>query len=61
MTNVKEASTWLGYTYLHVRMKKNPLAYGIPWEEIATDPSLDARRKRLITDAARELERSKMV
>lgn len=60
VTNVKEAVAWLGYTYLFVRMKKNPLVYGISWDEIATDGELLGRRKALITDAARELERSRM-
>lgn len=60
MTNVKEAVAWLGYTYLYVRMKKNPLAYGIPWDELAAEPELLDRRRTLITNAARELERCKM-
>lgn len=34
VTNVREASTWLGYTYLFVRMLKNPLVYGMSWEEV---------------------------
>lgn len=41
-------------------MKKNPLSYGIPWDELAMEPDLLDRRKTLITNAARELERSKM-
>ena len=60
VTNVREAVAWLGYTYLFVRMKKNPLAYGIPWDELAIEPDLLDRRRTLITNAARELERSKM-
>lgn len=60
MTNVREAAAWLGYTYLFVRMQKNPLAYGVGWEEVAADPRLEARRRSLIIDAARELERCKM-
>lgn len=57
VTNVKEACAWLSYTYLFVRMLKNPLSYGIPWEELAADQRLDGRRKQLITDAARKLEK----
>ncbi len=57
VTNVKEACAWLSYTYLFVRMLKNPLAYGVPWEELAADQRLEGRRKQLITDAARQLER----
>lgn len=34
VTNVKEAIAWLGYTYLFVRMLKNPLVYGMSWEEV---------------------------
>lgn len=35
VTNVKEACAWLGYTYLFIRMKMNPLAYGIGWDEVS--------------------------
>jgi antiviral helicase SLH1 len=28
VTTVHEAMKWLGYTYLFVRMKKNPFQYG---------------------------------
>lgn len=34
VTNVKEACAWLRYTYLAVRMRLNPLAYGIGWDEV---------------------------
>ena len=44
VTNVREAVTWLGYTYLYVRMTRNPLAYGVSWDELATDPSLERHR-----------------
>ena len=57
VTNVKEACAWLSYTYLFVRMLKNPLAYGVAWEEIASDPRLEGHRKTLITTAARQLEK----
>ncbi|KAK9814715.1 hypothetical protein WJX72_010327 [[Myrmecia] bisecta] len=60
VTSVREASLWLSYTYLFVRMVRNPLPYGIPWEELGADPRLEGRRKTLIVEAARELERSKM-
>lgn len=35
VTNVREACAWLGYTYLFIRMKTNPLVYGIAWEEVS--------------------------
>lgn len=31
VTNVDEAVEWLSYTYLYIRMRVNPLAYGIPY------------------------------
>ncbi len=33
ITNTKEAVTWLGYTYLYIRMMRNPALYGITKEE----------------------------
>jgi activating signal cointegrator complex subunit 3 len=60
VTNVREAVAWLGYTYLYVRMRQNPLPYAISWEELASDHSLEGHRRKLIHEAARELERAKM-
>ena len=31
VANVDEAVEWLSYTYLYIRMKVNPLVYGIPY------------------------------
>lgn len=61
VTNVKEACAWLGYTYLFIRMKMNPLAYGIGWDEVVADPSLGLKQRALITDAARALDKAKMM
>ena len=38
VTNVREAVIWIQYMY--IRMKKNPLVYGISNEERMRDPSL---------------------
>ncbi|XP_060169501.1 DExH-box ATP-dependent RNA helicase DExH14 isoform X3 [Lycium barbarum] len=61
ITNVKEACAWLGYTYLFIRMKMNPLAYGIGWDEVMADPSLSLKQRDLISDAARALDKAKMM
>jgi antiviral helicase SLH1 len=61
VTTVQEAVQWLGYSYLFVRMQKNPLTYGIEWAEIRDDPQLVQRRRKLIIDAARVLQTSQMV
>ncbi|KAJ6262851.1 hypothetical protein Dda_1408 [Drechslerella dactyloides] len=61
VTSVDEGVQWLGYTYLFVRMKKNPMAYGIDWSEIQHDPNLGKRRRDLIIKAARSLQRTQMI
>ncbi|KAB2579921.1 putative helicase mug81 [Lasiodiplodia theobromae] len=61
VTSVREAVTWLGYSYMFVRMQRNPHAYGIDWIEISNDPQLVERRTKLITDAARVLQQSQMI
>ncbi|PVI04840.1 Sec63-domain-containing protein [Periconia macrospinosa] len=61
VTTVQEAVQWLGYSYLFVRMQKSPLAYGIEWAEIQDDPQLVQRRRKLIIDAARTLQKSQMI
>ena len=58
VTNVREASAWLGYTYLLIRMTSNPLVYGMVWDEVLADPSLSVRKRALITDAARSLDKA---
>lgn len=61
VTTVSEAVQWLGYSYLFVRMQKSPLMYGIEWVEIRDDPQLVQRRRKLIIDAARVLQKSQMI
>jgi antiviral helicase SLH1 len=61
VTTVAEAVTWLGYSYLFVRMQRNPQAYGIDWAEQQDDPQLGQRRHKLIIEAARTLHRSQMI
>lgn len=61
VTNVREAVLWLSYTYLYVRMMKNPLVYGITHEERMDDPLLDAKRLALITQASVDLNKYQMI
>lgn len=61
VTNVEEAVQWLGYTYMFVRMRKNPFTYGIDWEEVASDPQLYDRRKTMIVNAAKRLHTLQMI
>ena len=61
VTSVREAVTWLSYTYLHVRMNRNPLAYGVPYEQNVHDPRLTRWRTELIETMARRLDSGRMV
>ena len=61
VTSIDDAVRWLGYSYLFVRMQRNPLTYGIDWAEIRDDPHLGQRRMKLVTDAARVLQHSQMI
>lgn len=59
--NAKEASTWLGYTYLYIRMLRNPTLYGVPIDELDDDPALENRRADLIHTAAHKLDKSGLI
>ncbi|KAK9491575.1 Sec63 Brl domain-containing protein [Lipomyces doorenjongii] len=61
VTNIDEGVQWLGYTYLYVRMRKNPMVYGIDWKQIEEDNLLGHRRRELIVEAARTLHRMQMI
>ena len=61
VTSVPEAVQWLGYSYLFVRMCRNPMSYGIDWNEIRDDPQLVQRRRLLIINTARVLQKSQMI
>ena len=52
-----EAVKWLSYTYLHVRMRLNPMAYGVVYKHMEEDPSLEGYRRKLIVDAGNQLDK----
>uniref|UniRef100_A0A5S6QU49 Activating signal cointegrator 1 complex subunit 3 n=1 Tax=Trichuris muris TaxID=70415 RepID=A0A5S6QU49_TRIMR len=58
---VPDAIEWLSYTYMFVRARLNPLAYGITIAELQADPDLLEFRRCCIISAARQLERLKMI
>ena len=61
VSNVEEAIVWLSYTYLYVRMRKNPQVYGIKYQELREDNTLIAKRRAIINDAAKNLDRARMI
>eukprot|EP01041_Mallomonas_annulata_P004134 gene4134-8214_t len=61
INNIKEAIAWLSYTFLFIRMCKNPIPYGISFEEVWKDPSLENKRLELIKNAAEILNSCMMI
>ncbi|KAG9317584.1 Sec63-domain-containing protein [Chiua virens] len=55
VASVTEGVRWLGYTYLFVRMRKNPMQYGISQGTLVDDAGLLEQRTELIMRAARKL------
>jgi replicative superfamily II helicase len=39
ISSVNDAIEWLKYTYLYVRMKKNPLCYGVSMQMLKVESS----------------------
>ncbi|CAD7082565.1 unnamed protein product [Hermetia illucens] len=56
--NVKDAVSWLGYTYLYIRMLRQPNLYGISHDKAKEDPLLELYRADLVHTAALHLDRS---
>lgn len=52
---------WLGYSYLYVRMLRNPTLYGISHDDRASDPLLERRRMDLVHTASSVLEKNNLV
>uniref|UniRef100_A0A3Q2PUF9 Activating signal cointegrator 1 complex subunit 3 n=1 Tax=Fundulus heteroclitus TaxID=8078 RepID=A0A3Q2PUF9_FUNHE len=61
VTNVEEAVKWLSYTYLYVRMRANPLVYGINHKAFQMDPGLELYRKELVVECGRKLDKARMI
>lgn len=61
VTNIEEAKAWLKYTYLYVRMRKNPQCYGLLYKDAQNDPMLERFREGLIVKAAEALDKAHMV
>ncbi|KAK0543882.1 putative steryl acetyl hydrolase mug81 [Tilletia horrida] len=61
VTSVRDGISWLGYTYLFTRMRRQPLAYGMTVAEVMDDPHLGAKRVSLVQNAVKRLEAAKMI
>ncbi|KAK6060349.1 Sec63 domain protein [Cooperia oncophora] len=61
VSSVSDAMSWLGYTYLYIRMLKSPVLYGIPLEQAKADPLLEQRRADLIHTSCLQLDKGNLV
>ncbi|TGZ69988.1 hypothetical protein CRM22_003424 [Opisthorchis felineus] len=61
VSSIREAVTWLGYTYLYIRMLRNPSLYGVPEGSEKSDPWLEQYRRDIIHTAAVELDRCQLI
>lgn len=59
--NAREACNWIGYTYLYVRMVRNPTLYGLSADILERDKLLEERRADLIHTAANILDKNNLV
>ena len=61
VNNVQEGAQWLDYTYLVIRMRRNPFTYGLTGADVEDDPQLGNKRRELIRNAAKRLHELQMV
>ncbi|KAG0180469.1 DEIH-box ATPase [Apophysomyces sp. BC1034] len=59
--NRDEAVQWLGYTYLYVRMLRNPTLYNVSIDDLDDDPYLEQKRVDLIHSAATILDKCNLI
>ncbi|KAL8109951.1 DExH-box ATP-dependent RNA helicase DExH12-like [Apium graveolens] len=59
--NAKEACNWLSYTYLYVRMVRNPTLYGLAPDALSKDLLLEERRADLVHTAATTLDKNNLI
>ncbi|XP_017773161.1 PREDICTED: putative U5 small nuclear ribonucleoprotein 200 kDa helicase [Nicrophorus vespilloides] len=59
--NVKDAVNWLAYTYLYVRMLRQPTLYGISHDQLKSDSLLEQHCGDIIHTAALILDRSGLI
>lgn len=59
--NLKDAASWLGYTYLYVRMLGSPALYGVPLGALDDDLELEQHRLDLAHSAAVLLDKHNLI
>ncbi|KAG7298292.1 hypothetical protein JYU34_017890 [Plutella xylostella] len=59
--SIAEAAAWLGYTYLYIRMLRQPALYGISAQQMQDDPLLESHRADLVHTAAVMLDKVDLI
>ncbi|CAH2236759.1 jg14251 [Pararge aegeria aegeria] len=59
--SIRDAVTWLGYTYLYIRMLRQPALYGVSPEKLKDDNLLELHRADLIHTAASLLDKAGLI
>jgi pre-mRNA-splicing helicase BRR2 len=59
--SIKDAASWLGYTYLYIRMMRQLTLYGITFDRKEKDPLLEHHRADLIHTAAVQFDKSVLI
>ena len=60
VASISDANRWLDHTFLAVRLKRNPLAYGCAYDQAQEDPGMGRYRDTLLRAAARKLDEARM-
>ncbi|XP_071510513.1 activating signal cointegrator 1 complex subunit 3-like [Diadema antillarum] len=61
VSNMEEALRWLRYTYLYIRMRRNPEAYKLSFDDVEDERRFEDILKNLVTTSARFLQKAKMI
>ncbi|CAK5119416.1 unnamed protein product [Meloidogyne enterolobii] len=61
ISNISEAIEWIHFTYFYIRLRKNPLQYGVDWKELRRDSQLNAYLSDFCHSAARRLDGNRMI
>lgn len=60
ISSLRDAVSWMSHTFLDVRIRKNPMAYGISLDAARLDPTLSDERRKLCHKAVEDLNKAHM-
>ena len=60
VSSIDDAVLWLSYSYLDVRLQRNPFHYGVNRKQISDLGGVNQVKVKFVTDAARELDKARV-